>query len=422
MVTSGPVFSRRLPGQRALNPLAALEQARRQAGDAIVDLTVSNPTVVGLPYPAEQLCQALSPPALARYEPASRGLPFARQAVAADYASRNLAIDPDNVLLTASSSESYALLFKLLCDPGDSVLVPQPSYPLFDYLTALEGVQTLPYRLTYDGGWGLDLDSVSEALAQAGEGGRPRAIVLVSPNNPTGSFTKAGELRRLAALASRHDLALISDEVFAEYPFEDGGAPGADPPRRQAAPESAPVLCAAAAAPGRDVLTFSLGGLSKSCGLPQLKLGWVLAGGPDDLRRAAWDRLEVIADTYLSVATPVQLAAPQLLALGGLIRRQIRARVEANRRTLRAALTRAPAVTLLAAEGGWSAILRVPGVESDEGWAQLLLREEGILVHPGYLFDMPRGTFLVVSLLPEPDLFAHAIERLLVRCSAGMGS
>jgi alanine-synthesizing transaminase len=403
MVTSGVVFSHRVAWDHAENPLAALERSRRQAGAAIVDLTVSNPTSVGLVYPTAGLQHALAHPGVASYQPAPRGLQSARAAVAADYASKGIAVTADDLLLTASSSESYGLLLKLLCDPGDSVLVPQPSYPLFDYLTSLEAVRTIPYHLSYDGTWHVDFASVTDALAEARVAGQPRALIAVSPNNPTGSFTKSGELRRLADLCASHDLALISDEVFADYAFGD-----ADPDV---------ALCAAASPITGDVLTFSLGGLSKSCGLPQLKLGWIIARGPAGPLHAAWERLELIADTYLSVGAPVQLAAARLLALGAGIRAQIRARVQANRQTLRARMPGFPSLTMLAAEGGWSAIVRLPALQSDEGWAQTLLREDGLLVHPGYLFDMPRGTFLNVSVLPEPEVFGPAIERLLARAA-----
>jgi aspartate/methionine/tyrosine aminotransferase len=430
MLTSDAVFSHRVAWDRAENPLAVLERARRQDGAAIIDLTVSNPTSVGLTYPTALLREALAHPDVGVYEAAPRGLESARAAVAADYASKGIALAADDLLLTASSSESYGLLFKLLCDPGDSVLVPQPSYPLFDYLTTLEGVRTIPYLLSYDGAWHVDFASVTEALAQAQAVGRPRALIAVSPNNPTGSFTKQGELRRLAGLCASHDLALISDEVFADYGFSPGGSAsvgvgaGAAGGAARANLESDAqfVRCAAASPIASDVLTFSLGGLSKSCGLPQLKLGWVAARGPADQLRAAWERLELIADTTLSVGTPVQLAAARLLTLGGRIREQIQARVHTNRETLRSLLPGFPSLTLLAAEGGWSLILRLPAVESDETWAKILLAEDGLLVHPGYLFDMPRGTFLTISLLPQPELFARAAERLLRRCAGARES
>lgn len=408
------VFSRRLPWDSPENALAAAEAACRQAGGAVLDLTVSNPTAVELPYPVAALREALALSEVATYAPSPRGLPSARAAIAADYARRGCAVEPDHLLLTASSSESYALLFKLLCDPGDAVMVPEPSYPLFDYLARLEGVQPWAYRLAYDGVWHVDFASIEAALAGARVAGQKlRALIVVSPNNPTGSFLKTDEHRRLAALCAHAGLALIADEVFADFPFGD-------------APPDA-VACAATAAAGDDAppLTFSLGGLSKSCGLPQLKLGWIVAGGsPPDVSAAALARLELIADTYLSVATPVQLAAPRLLALGGTIRAAIAARVAGNRARLQALLPASSPCTLLPAEAGWSAILRVPAVLTDAEWAVTLLRRDGVLVQPGYFFDLPGpGAYVVVSLLPPSSIFAEAVARVVDRCSrSGEGS
>lgn len=357
-------------------------------GAALLDLTESNPTRVGLPYPADALLQALAPPELARYEPAPRGLPSARAAVAARHGCA-----PDDVLLTASTSEAYSYLFKALCDPGDAVLAPQPSYPLFDYLAALEGVELVTYPLRYDGAWHIDLPALEQALAAAP---RARAILVVSPNNPTGSYLTRDELARLAALAAARGLVLVADEVFAEYPADDAAAP-------------ARVTCLAAETP---VLGFSLGGLSKSAGLPQLKLGWIVAGGPAADRAAALERLELVADSYLSVATPVMLAAPRLLELGDRVRAAILARVRANRAWLHERLPRGGAVEPLPAEGGWTATLRFPATRTDEELALAALRDHDVVAHPGYFFDYPRGTYLIVSLLPEPDRFRAGIDTL----------
>jgi aspartate/methionine/tyrosine aminotransferase len=398
------VFSSRLPWDRPENALAGVERARRESGASVLDLTESNPTRVGLPYPIDELAAALADPAVARYTPAPRGLPEARAAVAAACAAElGARVDPERLVLTASSSESYAFLFKLLCDPGDAVLVPEPSYPLFEYLARLEGVTPVPYRLAFDGDWHIDMASVAEGLAAAGTPGqRPRALVLVSPNNPTGSFLKRAEADAVARACAAAGVAVISDEVFAAYAF------AADPAR----------VTVAAAEPALTdrVLTFSLGGLSKACGLPQLKLGWLAAGGPPALVEAALARLELVADTYLSVGAPVQLAAPRLLALGARVRAAIAARVAGNRAHLAAALPPASPCTLLPSEGGWSAILRVPATQSDEAWAAALLADDGVLVHPGYFFDMRGGAFLVVSLLPAPDVFAAGVARVLARC------
>jgi alanine-synthesizing transaminase len=396
------VPSARLDWTPPENTWAAVARAAAARGP-VLDLTETNPTRVGLAYPHEALAAALGRAPFAVYEPAPLGLPDARAAVAADYARAGLTVDPARVVLTASSSESYAFLFKLCCDPGDAVLVPEPSYPLFDYLTRLEGAVPIGYRLAFDGVWHVDFASLEGALGAARRDGRhPRALVVVNPNNPTGSFIKRDELARLAALCAREDLALISDEVFAPYPA------GPDPDRVTA------VALEPTVADGPPV--FSLGGLSKACGLPQLKLGWIVTGG----RQAAGTiaALELVADTYLSVATPVQTALADLLALGAEVRAAIAARVATNRARLGAALPDATGITALAAEGGWSSILRLPASRSDEAWAASLVAETGVLVQPGYFFDLTGGTFLVVSLLPASDLFAEAITRLVAHVDA----
>ena len=421
------MFSTRLPWPRPENALARAERARRAGGLPLADLTESNPTRVELRYPEAELRDALAAVAGAPYEPAPLGLRAAREAVAGDYRAARVDADVDRVMLTASSSESYALLFKLLCDPGDAILVPEPSYPLFEFLAALDGVRPIGYRLVHVGGgdWHIDFDSLAAARALATTTGRgtARAIVVVNPNNPTGSFTSDGEVARLGDFARTHDMAVISDEVFAPYRFQASAPPGfsdhppADP--AGACLAHAPALAGA-------VLTFSLGGLSKACGLPQLKLGWILAGGPPRLVRDARARLELIADTYLSVSGPVQRALPRLLELGEQIRADIQERVRQNRAALRAALPADSPCSLLPAAGGWSAILRVPDVapprtdvvpeSSDARWAGQLVTQDGVLVHPGYLFDMPPGAYLVLSLLPPPGLFAAAAAAVITRC------
>jgi hypothetical protein len=329
--------------------------------------------------------------------------------VAADYARAGVTVDPARVVLTASSSESYGFLFKLCCDPGDAVLCPEPSYPLFEYLTRLEGLVPIGYRLAFDGVWHVDFASLERALGAARrDGRRPGALVVVSPNNPTGSFLKRDELARLGALCRREDLALIADEVFAPYPFVSSRSAASDPERVTTAAVE-PALTG-----GPPV--FSLGGLSKACGLPQLKLGWIVAGGREAARTVG--ALELVADTYLSVATPVQAALADLLALGAGVRAAIAARVSANRARLAAALPDATGITALPAEGGWSSILRLPANRSDDAWATSLVAETGVLVQPGYFFDLSGGTFLVVSLLPAEDLFAEAIARLVAHVDA----
>lgn len=363
----------------------------RQAGTPFDDLTESNPTKAGLAYPP-RLLDALASPAGMKYDPQPLGLRSARQAVAADLRRRGLATPTDRIVLTASTSEAYALLFKLLCDPGDDVLIPAPSYPLFEYLAQMESVSVRPFRLDYHGEWSIDLDGLRRQATP-----RTRAVVVVNPNNPTGSYLKRAELDALAAFCAARGLALIGDEVFAEYVLD------ADLPR----------TCSVLAQ--RRALTFSLGGLSKSLGLPQLKLGWMAVGGPDDLARQALERLELICDTYLSVATPVQEALPSLLNYGAVVRTLIRERVTRNYRALREMIASYHSVTALPTEGGWYVVLQVAAMQSEESIVLQLLEQDRVLVHPGYFFDFPREAFLVVSLLPPAEVFDRAMRRVLER-------
>jgi aspartate/methionine/tyrosine aminotransferase len=387
------LFSRRLAWATAENALARAEAAARAAGRTLLDLTVSNPTQVGLVYPNQDIARAFADAAASPYQPAPFGLPSARAAVVADYARRGVEVDVNQVALTASSSESYALLFKLLGDPGQSVLCPEPSYPLFEYLARLESLTPRPYRLHFDGQWHIDFDSLDLADAAA--------IILVSPNNPTGSFVSSDDFDRLAGLAAERGRALVVDEVFADFPLSP-----------------APSAVTAVAGRRSPALVFSLGGLSKSCGLPHLKLGWMAATGPTALIRDALSRLELIADTYLSVATPVQSALPGLLQAGVIIRRKILERVQRNRRCLAQALGAHSPCTLLPAEAGWCAILRVPELMSDEAWAGVLLEQDGVLVQPGYFFDLALGATLVLSLIVQEQVFAEGVARLLERVAA----
>jgi alanine-synthesizing transaminase len=382
------MFSARFHWDPRPNRLARLVEARRKAGAEILDLTESNPTRAGLAYPAD----ALGPLAGARglrYEPAPAGLAEARDAVASYYAARGETVGRDRILLTASTSEGYAYLFKLLADPGDEVLVPRPSYPLFDFLAAMESVAVRPYPLAYHGRWSIDLDAL-----RCGINERTRAVVLVNPNNPTGSFVKRAELEALVRLCRDRGLALISDEVFADYAF------GPDA-------ERAASLCGV-----RDCLAFSMSGLSKVAGMPQLKLGWIVVAGPERLAAEAFEKLEWIADTYLSVGTPVQHAARFLLATGEDVQRQIRQRTRSHLEWLGWAL-KDTAATLLANEGGWYAVLQVPRVRSEEEWVLELLGSHGVLVQPGFFYDFSGEAYLVVSLLTPEERLRAGIGRLL---------
>lgn len=373
--------------------MARALDAQRRAGAPIVDLTASNPTAAGFTYPRD-LLQPLADARALDYEPQPLGLWPARAAVAADFRRRGIVISADRVALTSSTSEAYALLFKLLCDAGDAVLVPRPSYPLFEHLTQLESVTAMPYALEYHGSWRVDVDSIVRAATD-----RVRAIMIVSPNNPTGSFLHRDDLAAISDLAAARGWAIIGDEVFADYTL--------DP-----APHATAVL------PGAEVLTFSLGGLSKSAGLPQLKLGWIGFAGPADDVDRALTAYELIADTYLSVSTPVQAAAAELIDRGTAIRAQIVARVRRNLASLRTLAAAHPSITVLSAEGGWSAVLQVPQVRSEESLVLELLDTDHVLVHPGYFFDFPREAYVIVSLLIEPAVFDDAVARVLKRASS----
>jgi alanine-synthesizing transaminase len=386
------VFSSRIPANLAANRLAEALGAARASGRALVDLTLSNPTRAGLDYPAD-LLTGLGDPRALHYDPRAAGALEAREAVAADYARQGLPVPPARIVLTASTSDAYTLIFKLLADAGDEVLVPRPSYPLFDHLTRLDLVVARPYDLDIHGLWSIDLESVERALTP-----RTRAVLVVSPNNPTGSFVSRDELDHLAALCAPRQIAIIADEVFADYELQ----PGASSPAGRVAARD-------------DVLSFALGGLSKSVGLPQVKLGWIAVSGPAALVCAALERLELVCDTYLSVSTPVQIAAASLLARGAAIRSQIAARVTANYRSLQDAVAAVPSCRVLESAGGWYAVLQVPTLESEEDLVVRLLTDDDVLVHPGYFFDFPRESFLIVSLLPAPATFADGVARVLRR-------
>jgi alanine-synthesizing transaminase len=384
------VFSSRLNWSLRPNRLSALLEERRKSGAQILDLTESNPTRAGLIYPEAEILAALADGGALRYHPAPRGLDTARDAVAAYYRDRGTQISVENILLTASTSEAYAYLFKLLANPGDEILAPRPSYPLFEFLAGLESVRIRQYPLRYDGIWHVDFDALEQAITP-----RTRGIVVVNPNNPTGSFLKQAELDRLDSLAAEHGLAILSDEVFRDYAF------GEDVER------------VSTLVGKRRALTFSMSGLSKIAALPQMKLGWIIANGgaSGPTSAQAMDALELIADTYLSVSTPVQVALPRLLALSSVIMQQIRERTASNLARLRGMMQDSPA-TLLKTEGGWYAVLQVPRTRSEEEWALKLLDECGVLVQPGFFFDFEAEAFLVLSLLPESSTFAEGVSRL----------
>lgn len=364
-------FSRRLPAEMHPNGLAELLAVKRRAGAHILDLTESNPTHAGIEYPAGFL-DALADPGAVRYEPEPFGIRAARETIAREYGA-----PVERVVLTASTSEAYSWLFKLLCDPGDEVLVPQPSYPLFDYLAALESVSARHYSLFYDApGWFIDFHTIERTITP-----RTRAIVLVNPNNPTGHFLRRHELEQIC----RFGLPVISDEVFRDYRLE---------------PAEDAVFSLQGAT---DALVFTLNGLSKTVGLPQMKLAWMIASGPAVAVRDAMVRLEIIADTYLSVGTPVQCALDSLLRLRDPLQQQILARLRTNLETLRASPLRT-----LHVEAGWYAII----ANQEEGVELRLLRDRDVLVQPGYFYDFEGSGYIVVSLLTPPAIFREGLARL----------
>jgi aspartate/methionine/tyrosine aminotransferase len=381
-------YSRRSSHDTAPNALALARDAVSASGRPWLDLTVSNPTRADIPYDQTAILDALRDERALVYEPAPFGLRSAREAVSRELGS---AVPSSRVVLTASTSEAYAFLFKLLCDPGDDVLVPQPSYPLFELLARFEGVELVPYRLAYDGQWHVDTDSLRRA-----RGPRTRAVLAVSPNNPTGSYLKKDELAAIADL----DLPIVSDEVFASYSF-------ADDARR-----------ATTALDATGSLVFALGGLSKLAALPQMKLAWIAAGGPGPVVASALERLELIADSFLSVGTPVQHAASTLLATRGPAERAIQERTRTNLATLRESVGARSAATVLDVEGGWYATLRLPGVLTEERWVLDLLEKDGVYTHPGHFFDLEDGAHLVVSLLTPREVFAEGVQRILGRVAA----
>jgi alanine-synthesizing transaminase len=389
------LFSSRFKWNLQPNRLSLLLEEKRQHGEKIIDLTESNPTAADFDYPAEAILQALAQPAALRYEPHPRGLLPAREAVAEYYRQRGHAVEVDRIHLTASTSEAYTFLFKLLADSGQNVLVPQPSYPLFDFLAGFEGVELVPYRLFYDHDeWRIDFDSINAAI-----NAQTRAIILVNPNNPTGSFVKRDELANLTRIYAGHRLPLIVDEVFSDYAFSSDST-GVD-----------------SLATVSEPLTFVMSGLSKILGLPQMKLGWIVVNGPEKLRRPAQEYLDLLADTQLSVSAPIQHAAPQWLQLKEILQNQIGSRVKNNFEFLQTQL--APPLArrcrVLCVEGGWYAILQSEAFIPEEDLILTLLDEDNVLAHPGYFFDFIAEGFLIVSLLPKPKNFCEGILRLLQR-------
>jgi alanine-synthesizing transaminase len=392
------MFASRTDWRLQPNRLSQAIAERRGRGLEILDLSESNPTRCGFEYDSEKILGALADPRSLTYSPDPRGLLVARQAVAAYYAERGARISPEQIFLTTSTSEAYSYAFRLLADPGDAVLIPAPSYPLFDYLGRLNDLEMIHYSLDYADGWQIDFETLPGRATS-----RARAVLVVHPNNPTGSFVRRRELDALSQFCAGRNLALIADEVFADFGFVADDSPDDSVSR---------VVTHAAES---RALTFTLSGLSKISALPQMKLAWLVANGPEPLLHNALARLEIIADTYLSVSAPLACALPKLLATRSSIQPQILARVKTNLAKLDEHLSKGSAVSRLHVEGGWYAILRLPRTRSDEDWAVRLVGEDGVLAHPGHFFDFAADGFLVISLLPRAEVFEDGVARILAR-------
>src|SRR6266481_1727202 len=382
------MFAKRTNWNLTPNRLSEALAAHRAAGKPLLDLTVSNPTECGFEYDSAAILKALSNPASLTYEPNPKGLESARRAVAGYYADRGENVPLEDIFLTTSTSEAYSYVFRTLCDPGDELLIPSPSYPLFDFLADIQDVKLVRYPLVYDHGWQIDFHAVEQAITP-----RTRGVIVVHPNNPTGHFAKPAEIARLGSICAERGLAIIADEVFLDFAVE------ADRPASFAANHSAP--------------TFTLSGLSKICGLPQMKAAWLIASGPQEWKREALARLEVIADTYLSMNAPVQLAIPKFLGQRHSFQDQVMSRIRLNLAELDRQLATQKAVSRLKVEGGWCAVLRVPATRSDENLAIELLTTRGVSVHPGHFYEFPAEGFLVASLITPEQAFAEGAKRIL---------
>lgn len=381
------MFAGRTQWNLSKNAFTEACERHQRSGREPLDLTASNPTQAGL-KPSPELLNAFAQPQALEYDPQPLGLLSARQAVLKYYETLGARLTPEQLLLTTGTSEGYSFVFRLLCDPGDEVLIPAPSYPLFEFLADIQDVRLVPYELVYDHGWQIDFHTLRKSLAA-----RSRAIMLVNPNNPTGSYVKAAEREELNLLCRERELALVVDEVF--FDFNLSGHPHET------------------FAQNDQALTFTLSGLSKIAGLPQMKVAWLATTGPDALTQPALARLEVIADTYLSMNAPIQRAIPELLAQRVDFQSRLMARLRVNLAELDHQLAQHKLCSRLDVEGGWYATLRVPVTRSDETLAIELLEGKDVLVHPGHFFNFRSDGYLVLSLMTPPDVFAAGLERLL---------
>ena len=382
------MFAKRTNWNLEANRLSAALAVHRAAGKSLIDLTLSNPTECGFEYDEAGILGALGNRASLKYEPNPRGLEAARAAVTRYYAARGSTVPIEDVFLTTSTSEAYSFVFRTLCDPGDELLIPTPSYPLFAFLADIQDVRLARYPLIYDHGWQIDFYSLEAAITE-----RTRGVVVVNPNNPTGNFCAAQEIQKLIEISSAHGIAVIADEVFLDFALQGG---------RQVS-----------FAGNSGALTFALSGISKICGLPQMKAAWVAVSGPEPLKQRAQARLEVIADTYLSMSAPVQLALPKLLEQRHAFQSQVVARATKNLAALDDQLLQNSSCRRLEVEGGWNVVLRLPANRSDEELALNLLDTQGVYVHPGHFYDFSADGHLVVSLIVPKRDFVTGVTRIL---------
>ena len=382
------MFASRTNWNLGPNRLAQARERQKSSGRSLLDLAASNPTECGFKYDAAAIVRALCHPASLQYHPDPRGLRSARLAVREYYAARGAEVGADDILLTVSTSEAYSFVFRLLCNPGDELLIPAPSYPLFDFLAEVNDVKLARYPLFYDHGWHIDLHALEQAVTP-----RTRGIIVVHPNNPTGHYAKPDEMASLNQLCTDGKMAVIADEVFLDFALAGAAQPSF--------------------AGNRSALTFTMSGISKISGLPQLKFAWLAVSGPDDLKREAMARLELISDTYLSMNAPIQLAAPALLHQRTGFQQQLMARVRTNLAQLDSQLATQKQAARLDVEGGWYAVLRVPATRSDEDLAIELLENHNLYVHPGHFYGFPGDGYIVVSLITREEEFGEGVRRIL---------
>jgi alanine-synthesizing transaminase len=390
------MFAQRTNWKLAANRLSEALASRRNTGQPVLDLTASNPTTCGFKYHAGATLRALSNPNALLYDPDPRGLPVARRAVVDYYAAHKIRIALDEIILTTSTSEAYSFVFRTLCDPGDEVLIPEPSYPLFAFLAEIQDVNLIPYPLIYDHGWQIDFHSLEGAITN-----RTRGVIVVHPNNPTGHFAKATEITKLNQICASRELAIIADEVFFDFALAQN--------------------LQASFAADNAALTFTMSGISKICGLPQMKAAWLITSGPKELKTPALERLEIIADTYLSMNAPVQYALPTFLDQRHEFQSQVITRVPKNLRELDRQLELQTVCTRLEVEAGWYVVLRIPATRSDEEFALLLLESKGVYTHPGHFYDFPNDGFLILSLITPEEDFAEGMKLLLSMLEADQG-